>query len=223
MSTTIQYKNVWGEILTSEQVLTIQDYYRKEFYEDSDLKKVEYYYTSEKKLNGLEYYLGAGEDLTTVVSSNIETYGNGTFYYNKQITPGYTSWDHYSYNGDDLIGKGKIVYDNKFREIAYQDTDVLTNEITRTIKKFYLEDLGDYADDDSPMQKGMFEFHYNFDDLGPDEIYVDINLSPFVDSGGYIIDSSKNILTHPLITPIFTWDDHPYYHAQDPLVPTTVV
>ena len=213
----IKYKNAFGEILTEQQVQIFHDHYKKEFYENDYLKKIEFYHPNSQP--SLVYYLSSNENLTSVVSDSQSTYRGGTFYFNRQLVGTYTVWDWEFFDGVLKKGKGKKVFNDQGNEIAYQEINPITMQVLRTIKKYYLQNLGEFAEMEPVLDNGIFEFDYNDPDLEAAEINVMVNLPGF-EMHSETINKTKNILLHPMIAAIFTWSNHSYYHSALPLIPS---
>ncbi|HMO63396.1 MAG TPA: hypothetical protein PKC39_13975 [Ferruginibacter sp.] len=213
----IKYKNVFGEVLTEQQTQADINFYTKEFYDSGTLKKVEHYH---KGLNPkIVYYMSDDEVLATVVLDIKNQYGGGSLYFNKQVTGSYTVWDWEFYDGLTIIEKGKEVLDNQNREIAHQELDLISLEVLKTTKKYYIEDLGEFAEYATDFDTGILKFDYNMPHLEIGEISVEVNLPGF-ELDIYTISQTENILLDSSIATIFTWADHPYYHNASPLIPS---
>jgi len=220
MNTSIIYKNLLGESITQRQALQMRDHHLKEFYENSFLKKVEYY-DDYGKINGFSYYLSDDEDLLSTVSNYSKIYGAVSYYVNRRTSGVFESWDRQFYDGMTKVKQETFVYDDKRRTIAHRKFDILNNEVFGTIKYFYLEDFIEYV-----LQPGdeVFEFDYNDPDLDPGDIIVYINIGSYDDGDGCVISGSENIFVdNSNLANIFDWNDHSYYHSADPLLPTTNV
>ncbi|GGG91583.1 hypothetical protein [Pedobacter zeae] len=87
-----------------------------------------------------------------------------------------------------------------------------------------LKDFGLLSDFVPVTKNGLFEFYYNYPDLNAEDIFVSINLLLYVDAsgGGYIINSDENVfLEDSMLSSVFNWNDHHYYHSASPLIPIT--
>jgi hypothetical protein len=107
------------------------------------------------------------------------------------------------------IGQGRIIFDNQGREIAYEAVDVVGSNVLYTTKKYYLPSVGKFVDSGDIMNFGILDFRYDIDPAG---ITVDVNLPGF-EYKTHIINDQQNILNHPSITPLFSWDEQSYYHT----------
>lgn len=220
MNTSIIYKNILGESITMQQALQLQDYHMKEFYEDSMLKKIEHY-DSFGEINGFSYYLSSDEDLLLTISNYSKIYGAVSYYFNKETSGSFVTWDRQFYDGMTKLKQETIVYDDRRRIVAHRKFDISNNTIFNTTKYFYFENLPDYV-----MRPGdeVLEFDYNDPELNAGDIIVYINLAAYEHDGGSIINDNKNIFMEDTnLAVIFNWNGHSFYHSADPLVPTTNV
>ncbi|GGG91590.1 hypothetical protein [Pedobacter zeae] len=78
MSTTIKYKNLSGEQITSQQAQNIKDYYFKEEYDENfDLrKKISY---DHGEIFNVIHYLKNDEDLNSAIIYSSNQYGGEDF------------------------------------------------------------------------------------------------------------------------------------------------
>lgn len=216
MATVIRYTNISGSQLTKQQVSNTEDY-KMEEYIDGVLKRIDVYY--DNKIDNGIYYLASNEDLQTVLVNLSETWRFSFIYFEDQFFGNFKLKDWEIYEATVLIIKGKTVYDELNREIAIQYLDIDSLEVTSTNKIFYLPDFGDFENTDDMPRFGQFEFYYSTDSS---KLKVEVNLHGF-ELKEYYITNDRNILQHFLIAPIFSWDDHLYYHSAMPLIPNTTV
>jgi len=224
MSVNRIYKNLYGESITQTQAQKNNNFYSEEIYEDSILKKTFRY--SGNELMDILIYLDSSDNIQDAINElNIDN-GGGGIYFGKQVINGYTCWEYEHFRGLEKIAKCKYVFDQSQREVAFQVIDITTGNILDVSKKFYLEDLGVFASHVKIPENGIFKFYYDFSGLEIGEIFVDLNLSYYMDvgGGGFTIDSDQNIfLEDSELASVFNWNEHPYYHSAEPLVPVTPV
>jgi hypothetical protein len=209
------YKNFYGEQLTLQQVQLLDptEDYSKEYLENGVLKRVDRFYNHE--LYSGDYYLSRSESLTELVEQFSTVWDDGVFYYNKEVIGEYTIWLWENYSGTDLEVQGKSVFDNQFRQIAFQRLDLTAQAVIKTTKYFYLSNYESFGNDPYMPRSGKLEFDYP---TNGDPVEVRIGLNGF-EGNVYTIDDDSNELLHPLISPLFSWEDNEYYHQADPLVP----
>lgn len=223
MSTTIKYKNLFGEDMTAQQAKQFQNEYERVSYEDFEIRTREFF-ESDNSFSSIIFYLKPGENLIDFVTDAASKYGGGGFYFNKQIINNYVTWDIEYYENLVKVAKAKVVYNDLGEKIAYQALNITNNEIIKTYKYFMLKDFGLLSDFVPVTKNGLFEFYYNYPDLNAEDIFVSINLLLYVDAsgGGYIINSDENVfLEDSMLSSVFTWANHPYYHSALPLIPNT--
>jgi hypothetical protein len=92
----------------------------------------------------LVYYLSPGEDRAGVLASINDSYRNITFYMKEKVYGAYHAWDWQLYEKGTLILNGREVMDAQHRRIAFEELDMDSNSPKRTIKKYYLKDLGPF-------------------------------------------------------------------------------
>lgn len=223
MSTTIKYKNLFGEDITIHQAKQFQNEYEKVSNEDSEIRTREFF-EIDNSFSSVVFYLKPGENLIDFVTDAASKYGGGGFYFNKQIANNYVTWDIEYYENLTKVAKAKGVYNDLGEKVAYQTIDATSNEVLKTYKYFQLKDFGLFSDYETVMNNGLFEFYYNYPSHDPGEIFVIINLLLHIDAsgGGYTLDSNENIfLEDSTLSSVFNWEDHPYYHSASPLIPTS--
>ncbi|MEI7596791.1 MAG: hypothetical protein WCK02_13655, partial [Bacteroidota bacterium] len=187
MSTEIIYKNYSGEILTTQQLQLIDNYF-KEFYEDGILRKSERYYDfkGNKRMKCCLYLL-PGEDKSVAIAELASQYGGGGIIFNKQQMGDFIQDDFEAYKGTQLIQKKISVFDNQGRYQAVKRFNVETGEIIE-VKKYHYLDLGE--DYDEVWRRGELTFIYRLDD--PGAIFFTAALAGF--EGGYEVDEDGNDL-----------------------------
>lgn len=216
MSITRIFKNLYDEVISSQQATNL-DNFNEEIYEGGELKKVLHYDESRQPFS-MSYYLEPTDDKMTFIQQASNDYGGAGVYFDKQSVNGFTLWSCEFYEGLELGSKGKVVFDSLGRKVAYQQINIDTQAIISTYKYCYLENVGEFE------THPKIPFHRRFDFLyRPQHITVDLNLSFYMDMGGgaFYIDEDDNIfLEDSRLAAIFNWNDHPYYHTAEPLLPT---
>lgn len=204
------YKNNNRQILTSQQIL-IQDDYTKEVYENSILKRIEIF--QDFKISYSLIFLSPSESIIDIVDQyKNHDYGN-IFCYNKQQFGIYTAWDYEGYTGTVNDEKGKIVFDDMWREICMQSIDITTLEVSSIKKIFYLNNFEHFHTPSDLPGYGTIHFFYE-----QDKISVSIGLLNF-EMDIYFITPEKNILLNTSIRKVFSWENETYYHSAEPLIP----
>jgi hypothetical protein len=209
------YKNFYGEPLTLKQAQLLdpkEDYY-KEYFENGVLKRVDRFYDHE--LYSGDYFLSSSESLMELVEQFSTVWDDGVFYYDKEVIGEFTIWLWKNYSGTELYVQGKSVFDNQFRQIAFQQLDLIRQDVIKTTKYFYLSNYESFGNDPYMPRSGKLEFDYPQDG---DPVEVRIGLRGF-EGDVYPIDGDSNELLHPMITPLFSWEENEYYHHANPLVP----
>ncbi|WP_026904658.1 hypothetical protein [Pedobacter glucosidilyticus] len=220
MNTEIKYKNYFDEILTPQQVKHLNDEYFKEYYEYGFLKKREEFSATNELEHG-EYFLSLNENINDVINEFKNVCKTGTYYFNKQLGQGFSLWQYVYYTGVSQLSKGKIVYNTEGKLIAHQEINHLNDQIIRTRKTYYLSNLDGFPDfDDLVARYGTLQFNYNHSSLLPGEICVWVNLTGF-DHKEYYIKNNQNIFNHFMLSSLFPWTSHPYYHSASLLLPTS--
>ena len=218
MSTTKKIKNFYDQEITLQQAKLSDEYYTEQ-YEDGELKKVDYY-AKNALLDG-EYYLSPGEDLQTILNNFQHIWTFTTVFFDKQVTGSYVAWNWEIYKGLIKEEEGVVVFDAQGRRIVYQARDLNKPTEVKTTKTYYLENLQpqpDYIFNEYDIPDfGTLEFFFNSDNPG---VTVAVNLDEF-NRDLYPITDSESILNHFLIAPLFSWEDNPYYHSAEPLIPNT--
>ncbi|ARS39251.1 hypothetical protein CA265_06015 [Sphingobacteriaceae bacterium GW460-11-11-14-LB5] len=212
MSTTIKYKNLYGEDMTLQQLPNVGDYDKLQ-YENGNVKRIDSYY--DKKLDSGTYYLSSTEDKQAIVLEFSNIWISTEIYLNTQSVGTFTLREWETYGGTDLISKGKTLFDNQDRRVATEFLDINSSQIKSIEKKFYLTIHDEYIDIDGLPDFGQLSFYYK-----EDLIIVEVNLPGFEDDN-YRISDNENVLNNLLIRPLFKWEDHPYYHRALPLIPNT--
>ncbi|QTE39958.1 hypothetical protein J3L18_13185 [Mucilaginibacter gossypii] len=213
MAIEIKYKNSLGVEVSAQQANLLQGDYSSEHYVDDVLQKIDIYENGE--LSTGEYYLSEGENLQSVLAEYQSLWSSGTFFTNKQQVGNYTVMNWGLYEKTEKLEEGRKVWDNQGRIIAEEHVDAATHQVLYTVKYFYLTNFGSFAYTDRVLNYGTLEFTYGLSE--PDEITVSVNLPDF-DNEIYYITEEENILNHPLIAPLFSWDTQTYYHS-DQLLP----
>jgi hypothetical protein len=213
MSIEIKYFNLMGNSITQQEAQEEGGDYRAAQYINNQLKKVDCFEYG--ILDNGEYYLSPDEELITVLNDFSSVWKWGIFYVNKQIFGQYSVWNWEIYKGLTKIDMGRTVFDNQGREIAYEIIDIISLNVKYTIKYYYLPSVGKFVDSGDIMNFGILDFRYDNDPVG---ITVDVNLPGF-EYKTHIIKNQQNILNHPSITPLFSWDEQSYYHTSQ-LIPT---
>lgn len=208
MSTTIKYTNEDNEPITNQQ-LNVSEPHNKHFYENNKLKKIEQYRFIERGkkfvLRGVEYYLSGQENLQDIINEYVSEnlYHFVVLYNNQTNSFGDQYWEYNIYTWLALTRKGKKVFTNEGLLIASCSIDINTELISDRRKNFY--------GDKSIYKRLSYEDEflsvtYNNPDVRG--IYVgddDYILEEFLDSQ---------------YADVFVWNDHPYYHSFEPMLPT---
>ncbi|NTE00506.1 hypothetical protein G6M26_23445 [Agrobacterium tumefaciens] len=213
MSTTIKYKNLYGEDITLQQLPNVADYDKLQ-YENGNVKRIDSYY--DKKLDSGTYYLSSNEDKQAIVLEFSNIWMSTEIYLNTQSMGNFILREWEAYGGTNLLSKGKTLFDNQDRRIATEFLDINSSQIKSVEKKFYLTLRDEFIDTDGLPDFGQLSFYYK-----EDLTIVEINLLGFEDDN-YRITDNENILNNLLIRPLFKWEDHPYYHSASPLIPNSL-
>ncbi|MFP9113690.1 hypothetical protein ACLI1A_07090 [Flavobacterium sp. RHBU_3] len=207
MSTVIKYTNNDSEQISLQQIMLLKSY-NKETYVNSELKLVERLQvsrkTSETYVVSGEYYLSNDEDLQTVIDQHLPLARDWHFYYNKQSNSnGDIFWEYLFYEYGLLNEKGKLVLNSDNLLLSFCKVNIDTNQITDKRKNFY-GDINIY-------QRSNYKYPYltvfYYQDNSVSEIYIDDE------------DFSLNDFLLDPYADIFVWNDHPYYHSFDPMLP----
>ena len=216
MTTEIRYRDIFGNLLSPEQLEIAENDYGVEQYLDGQLKRIDFY--SDGDRDGGMYYLSPDDDLSTVLNDVKEIWNNAYIYVDSQNVGEFIIRNWEIYKGLDKISKGKTGYDNQGREIANQYLDLSTSVVLKTTKKYYLQNLSEFSNEDNIPGFGVLDFDYNYDPIPAGMIMVLVNLPGF-EHKEYYIDNQQNILLNPLIARVFSWNDETYYHNTSPFIP----
>ena len=207
MSFEIKYTNEDNEPITMQQ-LNVLEPHNKHFYENNKLKKIEQYRFIERGkkfvLSDVEYYISSEENLNAIINEYVsESLNYFVAYYNNQSNSfGDQYWEYNIYKRLSLITKGKKVFTNEGLLLASCLIDINTGLISDRWKHFY--------GDKSIYKRIDYEDHFlsiTYDDSNVVKIYVsddDYFLDGFLES--HYAD-------------IFVWNNHPYYHSFEPMLP----
>ena len=201
MSTKIAYTNLWGSPISQQQLTKLNDY-KKQIYENDVLKKIETYKNG--KFTGGKIYLTSSEDLEDIITQYNNSDEDWASCYDNKMSGDFKFSETVTYLKGTLKFKFREVTNNIL--IAYQSIDIVTNDVLRTAKYYYDEIFGD-EDVSYQLIKvtygscGEVENINSF--LDPDEVY---KLSDYLEQ--------KDLME------VFDWNDHPYYHSAEPLMPT---
>ena len=208
MNTEIKYTNTFNKPITNQQ-LNLSEPHHKHFYVDGKLKKIEMYdyFRSDVELvlYGVEYFLSGNENLNDIINEYVsENLYHFVVWYNNQTNSfGDQYWEYNIYTWLAITVKGKKVFNNESLLIASCSININTGLIDDRRKYFY----GDI----SIYERLEYEEEFlsvNYDDSDLEEIYVgddDFILEEFIDSQ---------------YADVFVWNDHPYYHSFEPMLPT---
>jgi len=211
MSTIIEYSDGNFRPITIQQ-MQLADEIFKHTYVDGELRLIEKYRTvglEKKKVQfGGEYYLQSEENLQEIIATHVHTAKSWMFYFNKEVnTYQDEKWEFELYINGVLKRRGGEVYDIQERLIASYYKDLVTDVRTDRRKHFYGNPtiFQRYTD-----WLPSYTFTYGDDDLEVENVYFgdwDLSLPDFLDDDDEMT--------------IFPWNDHPYYHSFEPLLPTT--
>ncbi|PWK77229.1 hypothetical protein LX99_03040 [Mucilaginibacter oryzae] len=213
MATEIKYKNALGLQVSAQQANLLIGDYSHELYVDGVLKKIDLF--EDGQLDNGEYFLSEGEDIQSALLLTQSEWNSGVYLTKVQQTANYTLFDWILYEKTTKLEEGKRLVDNQGRVIAEQYMDLSTHAIRYTVKYSYLANLGSFVNSGTISNYGTLEFTYGYRE--PNEIMVEVNLPGF-NNETYFITAEDNILNHPIITPLFSWDTQIYYHS-DQLIP----
>lgn len=211
MKITIKYKDILGADLKATELTSAGNYYM-EHYLDGELKRIDEYEAN--RITDGTYYLSPEEDLQTVLLEVQDVWRFSEFYTTKQVIGNYTVWDREIYKALTKVEIGKTVFDDQGREIAIQYLDIDTLQIIKVYKIHHLLSFGSFIDAGDVARFGTLDFTY---DLYDNKRTVEINLPGFENDLYYL--PQNNILSHPMIVPLFKWNEYPYYHGALPLLP----
>jgi hypothetical protein len=189
------------EVEINPNQLALENEYKKHIFEDEILKKTESYKNG--KLTGGKIYLRSSEDLEDIITQYNNSYEDWAFCYDYEVSRDFKYSETVTYLKGTLKFKFREVANNKL--IAYQSLDIVTNDVLRTLKYYYDEI---YGDEDVSYQLikvtygsgGEVENINSF--LDPDEVYK-------------LLD----YLEQEDLMAVFNWNEHPYYHKAEPLIP----
>ena len=207
MSLEIKYTNEDNEPITMQQ-LNVLEPHNKHFYENNKLKKIEQYRFIERGkkfvLRGVEYYLSSQENLNAITNEyvNENLYRFVVWHNNQTNSFGDQYWECNIYERLALKIKGKRVFNNEGLLIASCSIDINTGLISDRRKNFY--------GDKSIYKRLSYEDEF---------LSVTYNNS---DVRGIYVGDDDYILTEFLASQheeVFVWDDHPYYHSFEPMLP----
>lgn len=214
MSTTIKYKNLYGEDMTLQQLPNVNDYNKVQL-ENGTTKRIDTFY--DKELNSGIYYLSPNEDMQSILLEFSKIWLSTEIFLNTQLMGAFISKEWEIYKGITLVSKGRTIYDDQEREIAAEFLSLNTFQVEFVEKRFYLTSLGEFIDVNGLPGFGRFDFYYT---IGSIEVNAEVNLPGF-EIDIYKITDTQNIFNHSMIRPLFKWEDHPYYHSALPLVPNS--
>jgi hypothetical protein len=213
MSTQIKYTNELGSIITTQQQSSLTNYNKLTYISDN-LKMIESYeQSSDVNYKTVKYFLDTTEDKNTILQQYSDAVNNVSciLYFNNQAGNGFNLWDWESYSKDSqLYFKGKEVYDNKNRLIFSCSFDLITNLLDDGAFKNYYGNQFDNPNDDL-----LLEFTYT--SSGDVDLIFDIQ-----GNFGYIegISLDDYLADSQFSQQDFPWDQHTYYHAVTPYLPT---
>jgi len=154
------------------------------------------------------------EDKDIILQQNCDVTDNTSciVYFNKQETNGFNLWDWESYSKEGrLYFKGKEVYDNQSRLIFSCSFDLVTNQLEEGAFKNYYGNQFENPNDDL-----LLEFTYK--NNGDVDLIFDYNENYGRTKG---ISLNEFLTDTQLSQQQFPWDQHKYYHAITPYLPTS--
>ncbi|SDP97646.1 hypothetical protein SAMN05428975_4457 [Mucilaginibacter sp. OK268] len=213
MSTQVTYTNELGSIITPQQRNSLTNY-NKLTYISGNLKIIESYEQSRNiSYRTVRYFMDETEDKNIILQQNSDVTNNASciVYFNKQETNGFNLWDWESYSKKGhLYFKGKEVYDSQSRLIFTCSFDLVTNQLQDgAFKNYYGNQF------ENPSDVLLLEFTYK--SSGDVDLIFDCN-------GNY--GHTKSISLNEFLADTqfsqqqFPWDQHEYYHAITPYLPT---
>jgi len=213
MSIDVVYTSVENTPVTEQQLDGLGRYF-KHVFENEKLKKIEYYtyHRTQGKivLRGGRRFLSAGENLADMINESMSKADDWTFYYDP-ISDGQnnTVWNFRDLYKGALRKQGKEAFDSSLITNAYYALDAAMNAKIGKRKYFY----GDRtvfpgADDRLPT----ITFTY-FEDDSPRNIYCHYGVETDNDY------SITEFLAKDAIMAIFPWEQHPFYHSFEPMLP----
>jgi hypothetical protein len=213
MDTQIKYTDEFGSVISEQQRETMVTY-NKETLVDGNLKMEESLGLGRNKdYAHINYYLGAGEDKNTVIQNYCDRVKliSCTMHFNKVSVNGFNQWDWEDYHRDQSLKfKGIVTFDQNQRLIFLCDFDLVNDELMAgAVKYFYGNQFVNAYDD------RLLEFRYDAD--GMVESIIDVH-----ENYGYIksITLSDFLKDTDFSLVQFPWDQHRYYHAVTPYLPT---
>ncbi|CAM2907779.1 hypothetical protein DRF59_05850 [Chryseobacterium flavum] len=219
----IQYKNLNGKLISEQQVGLLKEYAIHTTDDQTGLlKKVETIKLKrgDQRYKFFEYYLDSGENKSGIIqqyTNEVNDYRLG-IYSNLQTAFNFKMWDFENYsNTGVLIAKSKVVFDTQNRLILKVYFDIQTDEI----KKFPLPIKYYYASSEDAVNgladlELMFTYEFN-ENINQFVTYIkDLN-----ETTGEI--HTKNVDGFIELMGLDFWNKHPYYHALQPLLPTSLI
>jgi hypothetical protein len=210
MAITNKYFNEYGKEITEFQV-DLNGRYTQATSINGSLKTKKRF--SNQKLISSSYYLDDSESLEALKQNwVINQKQSWTFYYDKVTLEDNRQWWYVTYKSDGtLVFRGLNVYDFRGRIILDCPYKLESEEFLNDPKKSYYG-----LNEDETDEVNLLEFTYSSDgtlktvyDVTHDYGYIKpISAQEFFDDTNFSHDA-------------FPWEEHPYYHNLEPLLPTT--
>lgn len=191
MSTTINYTNELGNLITVQQTNNIESY-KKNTYYNNLLKKVEVY--DYNQLQHILYYVDNNESLSFLANEYKHT--ETTFYINPIISGMYVQFEALTYLNNQIVKKASLVNKNIDLTICYKEVNPVDNTTVSWEKYLY------NSDEDLII---LFTYKLN------GELYSMMDFSKEDGTGERLYNSSE-VLN-------FDWTGLEYYQNGNPVIP----
>jgi len=209
----IKYKSCYGYSITEQQASGDFD---KEYYIGDVIKQIDHYDNDE--LDYITYYLSPEENLNAKLGELNQLTKTILIYSDKEVLGNFTSWMATYYEHLVLSARENWVFDNQHRAIAIRFFTLDGSKIEETVKSYYMPNINPAGNTYGIPGYGQIKFYYRPD---PEDNYAGINIDGFEDDMYKLSADGAKIFNHFMIARLFKWEDHPYYHSAEPLVPTT--
>jgi hypothetical protein len=213
MSIEIKYKDELGAYVSSQQ-LGKQETYDKLTFKSGNLKIIESFYQSGVTNYKTVYYFLEPDEYKTGILQRYTSASNNVsciIYFNKESANNINLWDFEEYGEDGkLYFKGKEAFDKLNRIIFHCTFDLSTNQMRRGATKHYYGSVAENPTDDS-----LLDFDYGSN--GNLDLIIDVQ-----EKFGYIegISLDEYLADAKFSQVDFPWNQHLYYHAVTPYLPS---
>jgi hypothetical protein len=213
MSIEIKYTDGFGSEISSEQQRKLVNYDKLTF-DSGNLKMIESFHQSRGIDYGIiKYFLSPEENKTDLLQHYSSAVNNVSciFYFNKQFANNINLWDYEEYRKDEkLYFKGKQAFDALNRLVFVCGFDLATNQLKDRAKKYYYGAAAENSTNDSIL---WFTYDSNGDLNSITDIQEKFGYNESISLDEYLADTDFSQIDFP-------WNQHPYYHAVTPYLPT---